>query len=269
MGECENSTTLKPVRYLNILPVWGSRWVCKRPPRWRAPESPVGFCSWGRDWAAPSPRCWCSGTQAPPTHRETRMMKLFYTFLSQLSLHLCTNRPWSKMICWNTRCLVMADLLVGDFSGRQLLPTEQQRVCHLSERVQVNQPHSPLQHTHTHTQKEMSETRFARGAFIDLFIKQNSWMCLPGCLYRHQTQLQNKKLCINHWTSEGLTFILHQLVSQRQSKKLSKCICICVTTMPKQGQADHYNSSDGEDNNSYNPNRVHLLDQFRLRESCV
>lgn len=35
-------------------------------------------------------------------------------------------------------------LLVGDFSRRQLLPAEQQRVGHLSERVQVDQPHPSL-----------------------------------------------------------------------------------------------------------------------------
>lgn len=57
----------------------------------------------------------------------------------------------------------MADLLLGDFSRRQLLPAEQQRVGHLSERVQVYQPHPPLQHT------EYSATPFATAFFAAAF----------------------------------------------------------------------------------------------------
>lgn len=39
----------------------------------------------------------------------------------------------------------MADLLLlRELSGRQLLPAEQQRVGHLSERVQVDEPHPAL-----------------------------------------------------------------------------------------------------------------------------
>lgn len=38
-----------------------------------------------------------------------------------------------------------ADLLLGDFSRRQLLPAEQQRVGHLTEWVQVYEPNSALQ----------------------------------------------------------------------------------------------------------------------------
>lgn len=37
-----------------------------------------------------------------------------------------------------------ADLLLGELSGPQLRPAEQQRVGHLSERVQVDQPHPAL-----------------------------------------------------------------------------------------------------------------------------
>lgn len=90
----------------------------------------------------------------------------------------------------------MADLLVGDFSTRrQLLPAEQQWVCHLSEWVQVDQPHSALQNTHN----TMSVTQFARGIFEN-WLNQNSLVYLLGYLCRHQTQLQNrKKKNINHY----------------------------------------------------------------------
>lgn len=38
----------------------------------------------------------------------------------------------------------MADLLPGEVSRPQLLPAEQQRVGHLSKRVQVEEPHPAL-----------------------------------------------------------------------------------------------------------------------------
>lgn len=44
----------------------------------------------------------------------------------------------------------MTDLLLCDLSRRQLAPGEQQRVSHLSEWVQVDEPHPPLRHTRRH-----------------------------------------------------------------------------------------------------------------------
>lgn len=39
---------------------------------------------------------------------------------------------------------LFANLLLGGFPGRQLLPGEEQRVGHLAERVQVDEPNLPL-----------------------------------------------------------------------------------------------------------------------------
>lgn len=108
-------------------PVWGSRWVCRRPLPWRGPQSPAGFCNSGRGWAEPSPHWWRSETPGLPARKRNT-----WEPLSQLL-------PMPRLLLG-----CVADLLLGEASARQLLPAEEQRVGHLSERVQVDEPHPAL-----------------------------------------------------------------------------------------------------------------------------
>lgn len=96
----------------------------------------------------------------------------------------------------------LADLLLGEVSGRELLPAEQQRVGHLSEGVQVDEPHPSL----------------IQGIQINLcLLSLPYWQMenLPDCLCRHQTQLQQREGEKEHFSETYAAFI-----NQKQKERM-------------------------------------------------
>lgn len=157
-------------------PAWGSRWACRRPLRWRGRQSPAVSCSLDSGWAAPSPRCWCSGTPARPARKSDTQGFSFKEMLYFSSPPPAASVAWTLL---QTCCWVVSP----DVSSSQVNSSES-----------VTLPNGL---------RSMSQT-LPWGHKIKMRVRGASYPSppplppapphyLPGCPCRRQTQLQTRK----------------------------------------------------------------------------